>query len=444
MAGDQDQRDFFSRVSGDDHAVVVNDRCLIRTQDGHRVVIVSGIVLAQYAVDDHMAEAHAMVGLVEPGWATQADVARAFTRSPRTLRRYQRRVEAGGLAALGRPSGYPAGRPRLKSARLRLVARLKDEGLSNRALAQRLGVSEKAVRKLLRRMGWSPPMGEQATLPLPPAPADPNLSAVSSVSVPAAPGEPARAQPAEVEDAVAGSDPNGSAFIADDVPVSFDPDPADRRLDRLLAYLGLLDDAAPLFRSGDRIPRAGVLLALPALVASDIFVIAREVYGSLGPAFYGLRTTLVALLLMALLRIKRPEGLKEHAPDDLGRLLGLDRAPEVKTLRRKLRRLAAFGRATEFGRALARRRVAERGAAMGFLYVDGHVRVYHGERTLPKACDPHAAVDARHHGLLDQRCHGRSALRRDRRGQCRVGENAAPDPRPGAGAGGRTASDHRL
>jgi hypothetical protein len=55
---------------------------------------------------------------------------------------------------------------------------------------------------------------------------------------------------------------------------------------------------------------------------------------------------LVALLFLALLRIKRPEALKEHAPDDLGRLLGLDRAPEVKTLRRKLTRLAALGRAT--------------------------------------------------------------------------------------------------
>ena len=112
---------------------------------------------------------------------------------------------------------------------------------------------------------------------------------------------------------------------------------------------------------------------------------AREVYGSLAPAFYGLRTTIVALVLMALLRIKRPEGLKEHPPDDLGRVLGLDRAPEVKTLRRKLRRLAALGRTTEFGRALARRRVASRGQALGFLYVDGHVRAYHGQHPIPKA-----------------------------------------------------------
>jgi hypothetical protein len=44
----------------------------------------------------------------------------------------------------------------VRSARLRLVARLKGEGLSNRAVAQRVGVSEKAVPKLLRRLGWSP------------------------------------------------------------------------------------------------------------------------------------------------------------------------------------------------------------------------------------------------------------------------------------------------
>jgi hypothetical protein len=109
------------------------------------------------------------------------------------------------------------------------------------------------------------------------------------------------------------------------------------------------------------------------------------VYGSIGPAFFGLRTTIVSLVLMALLRIKRPEGLKEHSPDSFGRILGLDRAPEVKTLRRKLTRLAGLGRSTRFGRVLAERRVAARGASMGFLYIDGHVRVYHGKTRIPKA-----------------------------------------------------------
>lgn len=89
--------------------------------------------------------------------------------------------------------------------------------------------------------------------------------------------------------------------------------------------------------------------------------------------------------MMALLRIKRTEELKGHSPRDLGRIPCLDPAPEVKTLRRKLHRLAAIGRAAEFGKALAQKRVAQRGASLGFLYADGHVRVYHGSRTLPKA-----------------------------------------------------------
>jgi prepilin-type processing-associated H-X9-DG protein len=173
-----------------------------------------------------------------------------------------------------------------------------------------------------------------------------------------------------------------SAFI--DEP-SRDRNPADRSIDRFLARSGLLRDAAPVFSSGIAVPRAGVLLAIPALAATGVFDCAKTVYGDIGPAFYGLRTTVLTLLLMALLRIKRPEALKEHAPAALGRLLGLDRAPEVKTLRRKLTALAAFNRAVRFGQELARLRVQTQGGAMGFLYLDGHVRVYHGKHRIPKA-----------------------------------------------------------
>src|SRR5262252_8518296 len=108
--------------------------------------------------------------------------------------------------------------------------------------------------------------------------------------------------------------------------------------------------------------------------------------------FYGLRTTLLTLLLMALLRIKRPEQLKERDPAAFGRLLGLDRAPEVKTLRRRLTRLAARHCAEQLGAELARRRVNQRGHLMGFLYVDGHVRAYHGQR----AISSNAYVTRRH------------------------------------------------
>jgi DNA-binding CsgD family transcriptional regulator len=323
-----------------------------------------------------MAEAYALVSLVEQGWADQIEVARAFDCSVRTVRRHQRRFEDGGLAALGHRSGFPVGRTRLRGRRVCLIRQLKADGHSNREIARRIGVSEMAIRKTLYRMGWrQPPAPETDLLTLEKdSPANPNLSAFS---IPA----PSISLTTTLKPA----NPNVSAFCDVPAKISSDTDPSDRRRDRLLAFLGVLDDAAPLFGSGPSIPRAGVLLALPALVQSGVFECAQKIYGSIGPAFYGLRTSFLALLLMALWRIKRPEGLKEHSPEELGRVLGLDRAPEVKTLRRKLSRLAALGHAAEFGRALAQQRVALRGAAMGFLYIDGHVRVYHGQHRLPKA-----------------------------------------------------------
>src|SRR5262245_60853080 len=128
----------------------INDRCLVRTQDGHRVVIASGIVLAQYALGDHMAESYAIVNLVDQGLAKQSDVARAFGCSTRTVRRHRRRFEDGGLATLGRPLGYPLGRPRLVGWRRQLVLDLNLEGHSHREIARRIGVSERTVRKLVR------------------------------------------------------------------------------------------------------------------------------------------------------------------------------------------------------------------------------------------------------------------------------------------------------
>jgi hypothetical protein len=268
------------------------------------------------------------------------------------------------------------------------VGQWKAAGVSNREIARRLGVDEKAVRKTLRRCGWEA-AGVQGVLPF--EDADPKVSGIATVAAQEHGTQAAADRSGHHEQARAdgeqAADPNLSAAGAvegESAPVSLDPDPANRSVDRLLACMGLLDDAAAVFQPGTAVPGAGVLLAVPALLASGVLDVAREVYGSLGPAFYGLRTTLVTLLLMALLRIKRPECLKEHVPAQLGRLLGLDRAPEVKTLRRKLARLAALGRATDLGRALAARRVAARGHVMGFLYLDGHVRVYHGRRRIPK------------------------------------------------------------
>ena len=426
---------------GEGTTVIINNRCRIQTLAGYRVVSAGGIPLAGYVVEDRMSEAYAMVLLVEQGWALQNEVASAFGCSERTVRRNQRRLESQGIAALGRPKGFPQGTSRLPASKTELVENWAAEGVPNRKIARILGVSEKAVRNLLRRLGWKPKQAEQISLDVESESADPKLSgsaatsqtgaaqaprdtvqesspgadpklsgsaAISQAGTAQTPKLTMQEPPSGADPKLSGSGAAGAAQVPRDtvqepspgadpglsgslaaptlpIPATLDTDPSDRCIDRVLASHGLIDDAAPLFRPGTGVPGAGVLLAIPALVESRVFDIATEVYGSIGPAFYGLRTTMVTLLMMALLRIKRPETLKEHSPGALGRVLGLDRAPEVKTLRRKLARLAASGLATDFGRALATHRVVTRGHAMGFLYCDGHVRAYHGKHSLPKA-----------------------------------------------------------
>ena len=322
-----------------------------------RVVYVAGLPVHHWVDGDRMTEAYAMVSLVRCGYADQDEVARAFECSTRTLRRHQRRFESGGMAALGRPGGCPQGARSVRGPWAQTARILQRAGQSVREVAHRLGLSKSTVGRWL-------------------GPSDP-------ATIPESLVQPAQNHKDDKPGvgAVSGSSQNGDGGVVSCRSL----DPEHRLIDRLLARLGKIGDAEPIFTPGRRIPRAGVLLAVPALLQSGIFSVAEDVYGHIGPAFYGLRTTMLALLLLALLRIKRPEALKEYAPPDLGRLLGLDRAPEVKTLRRKLTRLAEHGKAEVFGRKLAKLRVARRGKVLGFLYMDGHVRVYHGRRRLSKA-----------------------------------------------------------
>src|SRR6266700_3212755 len=113
--------DLFPEVRNPEGTCVINHRCLLSIQGERCLVIVSGVVIAQYQFGDAMAEAYAMVTLVEQGWADQIDVARVFGRSTRSVRRYQQRFEAGGLAALNQPRGYPKGRQRLATSRTELI-----------------------------------------------------------------------------------------------------------------------------------------------------------------------------------------------------------------------------------------------------------------------------------------------------------------------------------
>jgi hypothetical protein len=132
------------------------------------------------------------------------------------------------------------------------------------------------------------------------------------------------------------------------------------------------------------VPCGGVLAALPALLEQGL-VKHTGSHFTLPKGFYGVTSLFLLLGYLALARVKNLEGLRHVPPGEWGKLLGLDRAPEVRTLRTKLELLADQGKVSEWAAALAQDWMAGDPALAGYLYVDGHVRVYHGDQTaLPK------------------------------------------------------------
>jgi hypothetical protein len=164
---------------------------------------------------------------------------------------------------------------------------------------------------------------------------------------------------------------------------------ATRTLERVAAAMGTIAEARVVFESARDIPQGGVLLALPALLSVGLLRHSQELY-SLPAGFYSISSVFLLLALMALARIPSLEQLRYVPAGEWGNLLGLDRIPEVRTLREKLNVLCAeAGRAARWNAALAREWIArqEQDSDSGGLafYVDGHVRVYHGKKTkLPR------------------------------------------------------------
>jgi len=153
--------------------------------------------------------------------------------------------------------------------------------------------------------------------------------------------------------------------------------------ERVLAAFGGLIEAPTRFEPGRDVKFGGVLWALPALLANGLLHKQQECFKLKG--FYGVVHVLILMGFLALARIKSLERLRFEPPGEWGHVLGLDRIPEVHTLRAKLAEMAAGGRVDVWSAGLSQEWMGQAPELAGRLYLDGHVRVYHGHQTpLPK------------------------------------------------------------
>lgn len=155
--------------------------------------------------------------------------------------------------------------------------------------------------------------------------------------------------------------------------------------ERLLASLGKLQAAPIQFERVADVPRGGVLCALPALLGLGLLRHS-QAHFLLPPGFYPLETIFITIALLALARVPSLEALRYEPPGEWGKLLGLDRIPEVRTLREKIQLLCQESQAVrQWSSQLAKEWMEAQPESAGTLYIDGHVRVYHGQLTaLPR------------------------------------------------------------
>jgi uncharacterized protein YlxW (UPF0749 family) len=161
---------------------------------------------------------------------------------------------------------------------------------------------------------------------------------------------------------------------------------ATNTLARVAASMGELegDGVLPNFTPNLDVTNGGVLFALPALLATGLLRHTRDLF-QLPSGYYTLESIFMLLALLALARIKSLEKLRFCAPGEWGKLLGLDRIPEVRTLRKKIHLLSAEEAPTQLGSRLCKDWMNEVPEQSGVFYIDGHVRVYNGIQTkLPR------------------------------------------------------------
>lgn len=302
---------------------------LLETDEGG-VVFIWGMAAWCWAPGDVVGRRLAAVSLVTTGAALGTEVAAAFDVEPESLRRWRRAWEQFGVAGLEPKRRDPKGPIKLTDDKRAEIRRLRAEGSSLRAIGREVGLDPDTVSRALAEVPAPVPAPELAGLPV----------------------------------------------LAR---------PASRTAERQAARAGLLAGAEPVICEGASLPLAGALLVVPALVATGVLEAFAAVFDTGRAAFYSIRSLVLTLVFSALVGEVRAEGLCRLDPVDLGRLLGLDRAPEVATVRRRMEELAAYRRSDQLLGRLAEAHLAAAAEACGLFYVDGHVRAYHGSARLPKA-----------------------------------------------------------
>ena len=319
----------------------------ILEKDGQVTYLVGSDNYFSHPSGDRAGRRFALASLMDNGHVKACELERSLGIPHRTLMNWVGQCRKSGPSSFFRPAARR--KPRIMTAdKSAECARLLSEGKRPSEAARLAGVQESTLRKAISRQGV------------------PKLSEAEADQPP-----PGRSQSDRSRADAEAADGMGTACTRAD--------------ERIQAAMGLATCATTRFEAGHDVALAGLLVVgLPTLCANGLLSGLGR-YLKLPQGFYSALHILLVLGFMALGRIRRPEGLRHVPPGEFGKVIGLDRVPEVRTLREKVRLLAQTGNPSGWMKELAKTWMESEPDAAGYLYVDGHVRVYHGtQANLPR------------------------------------------------------------
>jgi transposase len=337
-----------------DGATRINDLLSVVRQNGQWIYFYGARPLLQHPETDRRSFRMFTAQLICLGSCRQIEIVRAFGVSKNSVIRSVKKYRASGVNAFYTPRvtrGASVMTPEVISQAQQLLR----AGWRRQEVAKQPGLKLDTLRKAIQdgRLTELPPLElgklvqEEAPAPKPPTATDKSTRATLDAA-------------AEM----------GTACTRPD--------------ERVLAAFGFLNGASTQFEICRDVSFGGVLCALPALAENGLF---RHIASCLQQlrGYYSTLHVIVLLAHMALCRIKAVEQLQYQPPGELGKLLGLDRIPEVRCLRYKLAALSIDDGPEKWAGLLSRDWLEAAPELAGALYVDGHVRLYHGSLTaLPK------------------------------------------------------------